>query len=445
MRRFAPAVSVPRFAAGPAVVWVAAAIVLAITLLLGAAVGLGGRTEPVADSGNRLQGTGIDTLTDHLRRQPKDFRSWAALGLAYVEQARATGDSTYYQKAQGVIDRALGLDRGDDLALTAAGSLAAARHDFTAALRLADRAIAANPYSGQAYTVRTDALVELGRYDEAKAAALRADDLEPGLPTFTRLSYLAELRGDTAEATSLLRRSLDATNAPAEVAFVRFHLGELARGRGAYRESDREYAAALAADPTQVGAIAGRARVAAALGDTTTAADRYLTVVARLPLPEYVTEYGELLESLGRRAEAGEQYAVVRSAAALAGANGVGTDLETALFEADHGDAKTALRAATAEWGRRRSIHAADALAWALHVNGRDAQALPLARTATGLGTRDARLLYHRGIIEHSLGRTADAKRSLTAALGLDPHFSPIHGPRARAVLSAMPGARPPS
>lgn len=430
-----------RLAAGAAAVTGVA--VLAVALLLGAAVllpGQAGQRGAVGDAGARSAGppgAGVDTLQEHLRRQPRDFRSWAALGLACVEQARTSGDPGYYAKAQGAVDRALRLRPGDDLALTAAGALAAARHDFGAALRWADRAVAVNPYSGRAHTVRVDALVELGRYDAARAAAVRADRLDPGLPTFTRLSYLAELRGDTARAAELMRRSAAAATVPADLAFARFHLGELARGRGRYREADREYAAALAADPGHVAALAGRARVAAALGDPGTAVDRYRTVVARLPLPEYAAEFGELLQSLGRDAEAERQYGVVRGAAKLAGANGVATDLESALFEADHGSAAAALRAATAEWRRRQGIHAADALGWALHRSGRNAEALRFARIATALGTRDARLLYHRGVIEHGAGRTADARRSLTAALALDPHFSPLHAPRARALLAA--------
>jgi tetratricopeptide (TPR) repeat protein len=414
-----------------------AAPALGAAIFLAASIGL---SAPGARSGADSEaagppGTSVSALQDHLRRQPKDGRSWAALGLAYVEQARASGDTALYPKAQGALDQALALAGDDDLALAAAGALAAARHDFAAALRWGDQAVAANPYSAQAQTVRTDALVELGRYGDAAKAARRADELQPGLPTFTRLSYLAELRGDTKTATALLRRSLSPATAPADVAFVRYHLGELARGGGDYRTADREYAAALSAVPSYVPALAGRARAAAALGDADSAVGRYRTVVARAPLPEYLVEFGELLESLGRAAEARQQYDVVRGVVALAKANGVGADLDLARFEADHGDRAMALRMAQAEWKRRQSIHVADALAWALHVNGRDAEALRYARLATALGTKDARLLFHRGMIEHALGRRAEARGSLATALRLDPGFSPLQAKNAQAIL----------
>jgi tetratricopeptide (TPR) repeat protein len=429
MRRLLLAVVAPALGAA---IFLAAAAGLAAP---GAGTGAGTGAD---DEAAGPPGTSITALQHHLRQQPRDTRSWATLGLTYVERARASGDPTYYPKAEGAVDRALALTGDDDLALAAAGALAAARHDFSAALRLGDRAATVNPYSVLAQTVRTDALVELGRYDQADAAARRADELQPGLPTFSRLSYLAELRGDTNQATALLQRSLGPATTPADAAFLRFHLGELARGRGDYRLADRQYAAALAAAPSFVPALAGRARVAAALGHTRTAVERYSAVVSRLPLPEYLTEFGELFESVGRRADAQEQYDVVRSTVALARANGVGTDLELALFEADHGGRAAALRAARAEWNRRHSIHVADALAWALHVNGRDAEALRYARMATALGTRDARLLYHRGVIEHAVGRPAQARRSLAAALALNPHFSPLRAARAQAILGRL-------
>ena len=384
---------------------------------------------------------GIGQLQQHLRAQPRDATGWATLGLSYVEQARLTADPAYYPKASAALAEALRVRlAGNDSACAGLAALAAARHDFGTALREADRALAINPFGARALAVRIDALVELGRYPAATAAARHADGIAPGIPVFTRLAYVNELRGRTAEARRVLELALSSADDPGDLAYVHAQLGELAWSQGQMRRAGGEFAAALQADPGYLAAVEGRARVRAATGDAAGALRDLQTVVTRLPLPGYLTEYGELLTSAGRSAEAARQYAVARAWVKLAKASGVATDLETALFAADHGDKAEALRAARAEWARRHSVHVEDALAWALHVNGRDAEALRYAKLANGLGYRNAMFRYHQGMIEKALGRTADARRDLTAALRLNPDFSALHAPLARAALTSLGG-----
>lgn len=381
----------------------------------------------------------ISALQTHLRSQPKDAESWATLGIAYVEQARITGDPGYYDKADKVLATAFDRQPEDnDAAAAGMGALAAARHDFTAALSWADKALAVNPYNSKALGVRTDALTELGRYEEAQQAAQRADQTRPGLSTFTRLAYQAELRGQIDTAAELLERALSSTTVPADVSFVRLQLGELARNRGAYDQAARHYAAAVKADPSNVAAIAGQARVAVAQGKRSAAVDLFSGVVAQRPEPQYLIEFGDLLTSLGRKPEAQAQYATVDTWRRLAAAGGVRTDLEMALFEADHGDPGRAVEQARAEWQRRHSIHVADALAWSLHRAGNDREALTYARQAAATGYRNATFAYHRGMIENALGLTAEARTSLRSALDLDPHFSPLHAVDARTALADL-------
>src|SRR5690348_7608129 len=52
----------------------------------------------VPDSGQDLAAS-IAALQDTLRRVPGDYASWANLAVGYVEQARLTGNATYYEKA----------------------------------------------------------------------------------------------------------------------------------------------------------------------------------------------------------------------------------------------------------------------------------------------------------------------------------------------------------
>src|SRR5881397_2707352 len=107
----------------------------------------------------------IASLQERLRTAPGDWRSFADLGLAYVQQARVTADPSFYPKAEGVLERSLQINGSSNFdAFTELASLAAARHDFAGALAWGEKAVATNPYSAQAYAVVGDAQVELGRY-----------------------------------------------------------------------------------------------------------------------------------------------------------------------------------------------------------------------------------------------------------------------------------------
>ncbi|MFF4688986.1 tetratricopeptide repeat protein [Streptomyces sp. NPDC001307] len=429
---------------------VGCAAVLAVALTGGAiALGTdrGAATVPAASTavdpgvlGGGDLDAGITALQTHLRTQPKDSGSWATLGLAYVEQARTKGDPSRYAQADKALRRSLALVPDNDQALAGRAALAAARHDFEDALTYAEKALRQNPYSERALSSRIDALVELGRYAEASKAAETADARKPGVPVFTRYAYARELRGDVAAARRVLKQALAGATSPGDIAYVSAQLGQLAWNQGDYRTALTCYARALAADDTYLPALEGRARAQAASGDRAAAIKGMETVVARYPLPGPLVELGELYEARGAagdRARARRQYALVDAWIALARANGVDADLDTALAAADHGDRAAALRAARAEWARRHTVHTADALAWALHVNGRDAEALPYARRATTTGYRNAAFLYHRGTIELATGHRTAGRASLTSALRLNPGFSPLGAAEARKALEA--------
>jgi tetratricopeptide (TPR) repeat protein len=328
----------------------------------------------------------------------------------------------------------------NDLALTGLGALANARHDFAGAQRLAGRALALNAYSATAWGVLDDARTQLGDYAGASDAVRHMLALKPGVASFTRASYDAELHGNQALATSALEQALALAGTPAEKAYCATYLGGLAWSRGDLDEAERRFDAGLASAPGSPLLVLGQARVAAARGDVAAAKRAYDKVVAELPLPEHLVEYGEFLLATGRPDRAKAQFAVLGTVRKLFTANGVSDDLGVAQFEADHGDPAAALAAAEAEFARRHNIDAQDALGWALHKAGRDAEALPHAVAATSLGGASARFLFHRGVIEAALGRDDQARATLAEALDRNPYFSPLFAPEARRLLDSLGG-----
>ncbi|OLT13861.1 hypothetical protein BJF78_21185 [Pseudonocardia sp. CNS-139] len=302
--------------------------------------------------------------------------------------------------------------------------------------------MALNPSNVEAYGVLADAATQLGDTAAATAAVQRMLDLRPGVASFTRASYELELHGRTDEARAAMQRALDAATSRDELVFCHYYLGELAWGRGDLAEAEAQYNRGLAAVPGDPALLQGRAKTLAARGRTDEAVEGYRRLTERVPLPQYLLEYGELLESAGRTEEAQAQYRLIAEQDRLYAAQGSRDDLAAAQVAADHGDPAEAVRLAEAEWGRRQAVFTADALAWALYRAGRPADALPYAERAAELGRRDATADFHRGMILAALDRPADAVAALDEALRTNPYFSPLHAPEAQRTLDALRGSR---
>lgn len=252
-----------------------------------------------------------------------------------------------------------------------------------------------------------DAQTQLGNATAATSAVQRMLDLRPGLAAYARASYDLEQRGRLAEAESLMRRALNAAVDPADIAFCRYQLGELDWQTGRLNAASAEYAAGRAADSSYLPLLAGQAKVAAALGHTKDAIAGYAELTARYPAPTYLLEYADLLRSVGQPARADEQLALAAAALQLFAANGGTDDLGAAQLALARNRPGDAVRAARREWSRRHFADVADVLGWALHEAGSDTQALSYARRAGALGARNAGYLFHLGMIELSLARTA--------------------------------------
>ena len=269
--------------------------------------------------------------------------------------------------------------------------------------------------------IRVDALTELGHYRAQLTALRQADRRQPGVPVFARYSYAEELRGRIPRAESLLRRALHSSTVRTDQAYLLTLLADLQRRSGHLDAAGALISQALTAVPDYVPALASRARLMVARHELPKAVRAWKDVTSRLALPEYLLELGELYEATGHPSRAHQQFHVLQATKMLLAANGVRVDLETALYEADHGSPAAALDAARDEWSRRHSVQVADALAWALHVNGRDEAAIRLSRFATRMNTPAAMLWVHRGRIEAALGRDAAATTDIRRGLALDP------------------------
>jgi tetratricopeptide (TPR) repeat protein len=403
---------------------------------------------PTAPASSDTASAGVPRTTDAviatfqraLRAHPGDVAARTDLADAYLQKVRETGDPSFYPRAGALVQAALRRAPGDPAALTVAGTLALARHDFHEGLRLGQAALRGSPGSVRPLAVVVDAEVELGRYADAGRTLQRMVDLKPSLSSYARASYYRELHGDLAGASAAMGLAVDAGGqAPENVAYVQTLLGTLELDRGRLDDARLAYATALVRQPGFPAADAGLARVEAARGNLPAAIRRYRRVVARLPLPEYVIGLGEAELAAGRAGAGRRDLALVGAEESLLAAAGVNTDVDLALYEASHGSPSRAVTLGRRAYAAAPSVRAADALGWALTRAGRPASGLAYARRALRLGSRDPLFLFHAGIAARGAGRTAQARRLLAASLSLNPHFSPFWAPRARQALRSLP------
>jgi tetratricopeptide (TPR) repeat protein len=389
-------------------------------------------------------GTSTDSLVGELQQQirenPKDFEAHIDLANAYLQKVRETGDPSLYTKAEDLLDEAQHLNGQSPELFATRGTLALARHDFQAALEHGTRALASDPESARYHGIVGDAQIELGMYDEAIQSYQAMVDSRPAFASFSRVAYARELYGDPEGAIEAMQFALQAgSGTPENVAWAHAQLGNLWFTSGNLEEAQKAYGLSTRTVGAYAPALAGQAKVAAARGDLEQAATLYRQAFNRMPLPEYAIALGDLYAEMGDREKAEEQYELIQSMDKLLRANGVNTDLEIALFYADHDmNLQTSLEKARAAYDARPSIHAADAMAWTLYKTGDYEEAQKHSSEALKLGTRDPLKLFHAGMIAKALGQREQAREYLQRAIDLNPHFSLLYSDEAADSLKSL-------
>jgi tetratricopeptide (TPR) repeat protein len=360
---------------------------------------------PTVTAVEESSATAVSQWQARVAQNPDNANAYTGLGLAYLQRVRETADPTLYTLAEQALNEALAHDPQQADALMGQGILALARHDFEAALVWGEKAREQNPYRAQIVGILVDAYVELGRYEEAVTAAQTMVDLRPDVASYSRVSYLRELHGDVAGAIVAMATAVSSgIPGSEETAWTQVQLGNLYLNSGDLEEAEAIYRETLHYRPDYAYAVAGLARVQAARGEHGAAIELVRPLVERLPLPEFAILLGEWYEATGQPEMADQQYDLVRFIQQLNVAAGMNVDVEMALFEANHGDPVRAVEMARVGYGRRPNIYAADALAWALYQNGQLEEASRYSQEALRLGTQDAWLHHHAGMIAQALG-----------------------------------------
>lgn len=388
----------------------------------------------------------IAAVRAHLASAPQDAAVWARLGALELRQAAETHDPRHYPDADAALTRSLLLrPDGNTAALAGLAALRTAQHRFGESHDLARRALALDSQDPAVWGTLADAAGGLGHDDDARDAVAHMLDLRPDTAGRIRSASLDELSGRVDVARATLEQAVAAAASPRQTTQVRAALAELAFASGDPAEAQRQIQLARAVAPDDPDLLAGQADAEAALGATAAALADYRDAVDRVTdtgtlAPAHLVAAGELFEAAGHPDDARRAYARFTAVTALAAANGVPYDTESALFAADRGDPTQALRHADAALLAGATAATQDAYGWALMANGRGAEALTWADKATSTGVRSALFTFHKGMIESSLDRADAARADLATALRIDPWFSPRLAPLARVTLTALSG-----
>jgi tetratricopeptide (TPR) repeat protein len=395
----------------------------------------------------------IKNMQTRVQSSPKDPAAYSALGAAFFQRARETGDVEDFQQAEQALNRALDLNSADFSAAAAYSTMAEVcmgEHRFSDAVTYAQKALSLGAGDLSPFAIVGDANADMGEYERAAIAYSRLDlsgesaaDPHNVYVRDSRTSYLKFVSGDTRGAIRLMQSAVAAgteARLPAEnLAWLYYELGEYESLAGDVAAANSAYLTALTIHPGDYRAMAGLGKLHGNQGRYAEAIKLYQSAVAVVPMPMYVAELGDLYTKAGNSAEAKKQYQLVDYIGLLGHINQVLHNRDLALFYADH-DIKLdeALTLAHKEFEVRHDIYTWDALAWALYKNGKYQEASDAMDHALRPGARDALLFFHAGMISSRLGQSSQAKERLQTALSINPQFHVIYADVARQQLKTL-------
>lgn len=378
----------------------------------------------------------IRNAQEIIEKMPDAALGFNKLAVAYIRRARETGDFSLNNKAETAIARALEIDADNFEANKIKSSLLLTLHRFAEARLLGKSLQQKHPTDSFFYGVLTDANVELGNYDEALKNVQKMVDLRPDMASYSRVSHVRSLYGDSEGAIEAMRsaaRIADPMDKEAQ-AWCLVRLGEEFFKIGSYDKAEKQFDDALKIFPNYYLALAAKGKARAANGDFEKAVKFLQTAQDRVPLTETVITLGNIYAKTGDAEKAAKQYELAEIIEKSAGSE---DQRRLALLWADRDQkADEALEIAEREYETRKDIYAADILAWCLYKKGEFTEARKIITEAMRLKTKDAQIFYHAGMIEKELGNKQKAREFLQKALELSPNFDILEAEKAKTALA---------
>jgi len=375
-------------------------------------------------------------ITKHetdLEKNPSNTSLHLQLASTYIQKARESGDASYYNKVDKLMDSAQKQEPNNPEVYATRGMIALARHNFKDALYLGNKAVAINPSKALYYGIIVDAQTELGQNEEAITTLQTMVDKRPDYNSFSRIAYARELHGHIEGARTAIQTAVqDGALFAENIAWGYVELGKLDM-RTDIAKAEEQFNLALRIVPNYTPALEQLGKVSYANGNPNEAIAYFQKALDLLPLAQYAIDLGEVYDQTGNAAKASQYYSVAEVAFKRAISGGVNTDMEFSLFLSEHDvDAKRSLTLAEQSYSVRSSIYGADALAWAYYKNSMPEKAQEYITKALRLGQHDPIIVFHAAAIAEQNGKNEDAKLLYKKALALNPQFSILYGKTAK-------------
>lgn len=386
----------------------------------------------------------IEFFQTRVVRDSLSARDFAELSRLFLQRARAGGGDGDLRRAEAHARHSLRLRKSRNAeAFQVLASSLMGQHRFAEARSVAERLVALDSAYRPARAMLGEIQLELGAYDDAGRTFGMLLTSRGDLVVAPRYARWEELRGRPAEARRLLRAARDEASRQhgmpaAHIAWFYWRLGDLALRHGRLREAEKELEAGLATAPEDHRLLDALARAAAAQGHWSEAIEYGERAIAKTLDPATLGLLYQASAASGDSAKAEEYYRAM--SVTVLGQPDTFHRLWGLLLLDRGREVPTVLARAEREILVRRDVYGWDLLAWALHKSGRQSEAAEKMRHALALGTRDASLFYHAGMIEAALGRRADARRHLETALAINPHWHPFQPAEATQVLGRLTG-----
>ena len=120
----------------------------------------------------------IKTMQSRVQGNPKDPAAYSALGAAFFQRARETGDVEDFQLAEQALNKSLDLNNADfsaDAAYSTMAEVCMGEHRFSDAIVYAQKALALGSGDLSSFAIVGDANADMGEYERAAIAYSRLD------------------------------------------------------------------------------------------------------------------------------------------------------------------------------------------------------------------------------------------------------------------------------